>query len=255
MNKDIIHLLTEWPFDPENSIRKIIDEDGTERIQVRVDQGAFQGILQMELDGRPDGRRPHETDFVLEYYREKLDLLINDSGSEEGFCLGEDDCKELFDESRRMYERYVFLLQIQDYDRVIRDTEFNMALFRFVNRYADNDENKNNLEKWWPYVVRIHAVARVMISMQSEDFESAFKIIDEARERIEGLGEVDTEEFHIERRRSFQALEDLKKELNEKRPETLLDKLNKELDQAIEREEFERAAKLRDRLKELEEHS
>ncbi len=255
MNDNIVNLLSEWPFDPENSIRKVIDEDGTERIQVRVDQGAFQGILQMDLDGRPDGRRPHDSDFVLEHYREKLDTLIGDSGSDDGFCLSEKDCQELFDESRRMYERYVFLLQVQDYDRVIRDTEFNMALFRFVNRYAEREEDQSNLEKWWPYIIRIHAVARVMIAMQNEDFEASFTIIGEARDQIEELEEVDAEEFRIEQRRSVQALDDLEKELNQKRPNTLEDRLKEELDQAIEQEEFEKAAKLRDRLKELEEEA
>lgn len=255
MNENIVHLLSDWPFDPENSTRKVIDEDGTERIQVRVDQGAFQGILQMDLDGRPDGRRPHDQDFVLEHYRDKLDTLITDNGSDEEFTLSESDCEELFDESRRMYERYVFLLQIQDYDRVIRDTEFNMALFRFVNRYADREEDQLNLEKWWPYIIRIHAVARVMIAMQNEDFDASFTIIDEARDRIKDLDEVDAEEFRVEQRRSVQALDDLAKELDEKRPHTLFDQLKKELDQAIEREEFERAAKLRDRLRELEEEA
>ena len=255
MNENIINLLSEWPFDPENSIRKVIDDDGTERIQVRVDQGAFQGILQMDLDGRPDGRRPHDQDFSLEHYREKLDTLITDNGSDDGFSLSEEDCEELFDESRRMYERYVFLLQIQDYDRVIRDTEFNMALFRFVNRYAERETDQLNLEKWWPYVIRIHAVARVMIAMQNEDFEASFSIIGEARDRINELEEVDAEEFRIELQRSLQALQDLEKELDQKRPHTLLDRLKKELDQAIEQEEFERAAKLRDRVKELEEQA
>ena len=48
MAEDIGQLLHRWPYDPHNSIRKVIDPDGTEKIQVRVDQGAFQGILQME---------------------------------------------------------------------------------------------------------------------------------------------------------------------------------------------------------------
>ena len=50
MNEDIGQILENWPFDPENSIRKVIDSSGVEKIQVRVDQGAFQGVLQMNLD-------------------------------------------------------------------------------------------------------------------------------------------------------------------------------------------------------------
>ena len=54
--KDITDLLQAWTFDPEANVRRIEGEDGIEKIQVRIDQGAFQGILQLDLDGRPDGR-------------------------------------------------------------------------------------------------------------------------------------------------------------------------------------------------------
>ena len=67
MSEDIGHILKKWAYDAQNSIRKVIDSNGGEKIQVRVDQGAFQGILQMELDGRPDGKRPHSHTFVFDY--------------------------------------------------------------------------------------------------------------------------------------------------------------------------------------------
>ena len=94
-----------------------------------------------------------------------------------------------------------------------------------------------------------------MIATQNEDFESASEIINEAREKIKALDQVDAEEFRIEKRRSVQALDDLEKELLSKRPLNLLDRLRKELGDAIDKEAFERAAKLRDRIRELEELS
>ena len=255
MNEDIGQILENWPFDPENSIRKVIDPSGVEKIQVRVDQGAFQGVLQMNLDGRPDGRRPHDADFAFDHYKATQADLLEKEGSLDAFQLSQEECQELFDESRRIYERYVFLLQIQDYDRVIRDTEQNMDLFQFVNTYAEREEDRNNLEKWWPYIIRIHGVARVMIATQNDDFESASEIIAEARKRITGLDQIDAEEFRIEKRRSVQALDDLEQELLSKRPLNLLERLKKELGDAIDQEAFERAAKLRDRIRELEELS
>ena len=44
MKKDITDLLQAWTFDPEANVRRIEGEDGIEKIQVRIDQGAFQGI-------------------------------------------------------------------------------------------------------------------------------------------------------------------------------------------------------------------
>ena len=252
MTEDIGRILKAWPYEPENSIRKVIDSNGSEKIQVRVDQGAFQGILQMELDGRPDGRQPHNQNFVLDHHKDHLHRHISEQGTESGFNLSQEICQELFDESRQIYERYVFLLQIQDYDRVIRDTERNMEMFRFINRYAEREEDKQNLEKWWPYILRIHAIARVMITTQNADYESGIRIIQDTLQKIEGLEEVDAEEFGFEKQRSVKALRELTEELEGKRPLSQVEKLKQDLLRAIEKEEFERAAELRDRILEIE---
>jgi hypothetical protein len=254
MIEDIGPILRHWPYNQDNSIRKIIDPNGAEKIQVRVDQGAFQGILQMELDGRPDGRTVHDMPFILDHYRSTLDDHIREHGTENGFQLTQSHCRELFDESRQIYERYVFLLQIQDYDRVIRDTERNMDLFRFVNRYASDEKDRINLEKWWPYILRIHAIARVMIATQDEDYESGIQIIRDVLSKIEALEEIDAEEFHVEKRRSSKALGELLEELEQKRPLTEAERLKKDLLSAIEQEEFEKAADLRDRIQKIEQN-
>ena len=252
MPEDIGRILRAWPYDAQNSIRKVIDFDGAEKIQVRVDQGAFQGILQMELDGRPDGERPHDRTFVLDFYKDALQKHTARQDTDSRFTLNREACAEIFDESRRLYERYVFLLQIQDYNRVVRDTERNMDVFRFVNQHAEHEEDRVNLERWWPYILRIHAVARVMINVQNENYDSALDIIREALKKIENLEDVDAEEFHMEKKRSHQALKELEAEIAKKRPLSRSEQLQKELTEAIEKEEFEKAAKLRDRIRALE---
>lgn len=252
MGTDITELLDDWEYDPESNVRKIKGADGVTKIQVRVDQGAFQGILQLNLDGRPDGRRPYDNDFVLDHYTGVLeDHRSSHGGSDRDFRLDRDVCKELFDESARIYGRYVFLLQIKEYRRVVRDTERNMALFRFVNRYAAHEEDRNNLEKWWPYILRIDATARAMLAVDEEDFDGAIGRLSRARQKIEDLDEVDAEEFHSERERSIEAIDELVKELSERRPLSEKERLRKELEAAVSREEFERAAVLRDRLNDL----
>lgn len=249
--EDISDLLKGWDYDPQNSIRKVIDEEGTEKIQVRVDQGAFQGILQMDLDGRPDGKKPHDHEFVLDYYEAMLEGHEKKTGSDEGYALSKPECEELFDESRRLYERYVFLLQVQDHDRVIRDTERNMAVFRFVNTYAEQEEDRLHLEKWWPYILRINATAHALKAAEVEAFGQAQEVLQEAREKIAALKEVDAEEFFAEKERSRRALEELEADMAERQPLSKAEELKKALEEAIEREEFERAAELRDRIQAL----
>lgn len=246
MDSDITRLLEDWTFDPEANVRKIEGEDGIEKIQVRVDQGAFQGILQLNLDGRPDGKRPYDTDYVLDHYEE----LSRQEGAG-SFELDAEACKELFDESARIYGRYVFLLQIKEYDRVIDDTERNMRLFRFVNRHAATEEDRNNLQKWWPYILRIHATARAMQATDGDDYEEALQILADTRQQIETLSEVEAEEFFAEKERSLEALDELVDELAGKRPLSQREQLEKDLQMAIANENFEQAARLRDQLRDL----
>ena len=252
MNQDIDSLLQAWEFDPQANVRKIWGDEGVQKLQVRIDQGAFQGILQMNLEGRPDGKRPYDFDFALDYYHHSLEKHREEhGGNETGFSLDRKACEELFDESGRVYGRYAFLLQLKDYERVVRDTERNMGLFRFINTYAREEEDRMNLEKWWPYILRIHTTARAMLCCQRQDFDQAFSIVQEAREKIDDLPEMEAEEFVLERERSREALGQLEEELQRSKPLSREEQLEQELEEVIERDEFEKAAVIRDELKKL----
>ena len=256
MKKDITDLLQAWTFDPEANVRRIEGEDGIEKIQVRIDQGAFQGILQLDLDGRPDGRRPYGNAFVLDHFREALERYRHQHNADDkGFTLEPSDCKELFEEGARLYERYVFLLQLKDYERVIRDTERNMNLFRFVNRYAAQEDDRLNLEKWWPYILRINGTARAMTACAEEAYDRALAVIEETRERIAACQTVEADEFHAEMERSEEVLNELQREVEELRPLSRLEQLKRLQEEAVAREDFERAALLRDELRKLQEES
>jgi tetratricopeptide (TPR) repeat protein len=251
-NQDISSILKNWDYHPESNVRKIVGEDGAQKLQVRVDQGAFQGILQLNLDGRPDGSRPHDAEFVLDHYCESAKAHeARNKGKEEGFELDRPSCQELFDESARVYGRYVFLLQLKEYDRVIRDTERNMKLFEFVHTYASHEDDRQNLQKWWPYILRIHATARAMLAFEEKRFDESVEILGEAKEKIEDLTEVDAEEFEVEKERSGRALDELAEELRNRKPLSRREQMQKDLEEAVAEENFEKAAEVRDKLRDL----
>jgi hypothetical protein len=251
MSDDVLDILRRWRYTPEQNVRKIIDRSGREKIQVRVDQGAFQGLLQMELDGRPDGERPFGFEYYLDYYQHARDRFVERTGSDKGFVLSPKSCQRLFNESRRIYERYVFLLQISDYKRVIRDTERNMELFRFIHRYAEQDDDRNHLRRWWPYVLRMNVEAQLVPLLRNEQVEEALGLVRDAERRINELDEVEAEEFYAERDRSLRYLKDMALRLKNELPPEPGDRLQNELIEAILEEHFERAAEIRDRLREL----
>ena len=256
MVQDLNSILQAWEFDPETNMRKIWGDDGVQKIQVRIDQGAFQGVLQVNLDGRPDGKKPHGCEFLLDYHSQALEAHRQaNGGATTGFLLDHAACQELFDEGTRIYGRYIFLLQIRDYSRVIRDTERNMRLFRFVNTHGEQEDDRMNLEKWWPYILRINATARAKQACEKQDYDQALELVEEAREKIADLPEVNTEEFFAELQRSQQVLDELEEEIRSDRPLSPEETLETKLQKAIEREEFEKAVVLRDELNRLREQS
>ena len=73
MKDDIGELLNNWSFDPDEFIaRRITASDGTEKIQIRIDMG----VLQLEVEGRPDGERPHDFHRFYPTIKRKLSQPI-----------------------------------------------------------------------------------------------------------------------------------------------------------------------------------
>ena len=139
MSKDISKLLAEWPYGAGGNIRRLTGEDGHEKVQIRVCLDTFHGLLQFDCDGRPDGKRPHGKEFYLDHLEEKRQLFVEAGGQSEQFRLTHAQCRKLFDESNMVYHRYVLMLQVADFARVIRDTARNMGQ-AFDKSKTDNKE-------------------------------------------------------------------------------------------------------------------
>jgi UvrB/UvrC motif-containing protein len=246
MDPDLKPFLESWPYDPEDCVRVITLANGREVIQVRLPLG----IEQYELDGRPDGSRPHGDGSSLEHYLTRLDEARK-SGSEAGFRLDPDECVELFNEGVLYYYRYLHLFQLKDWPRTVRDTVRNLKLFDFVHKYAKRNEDRQYLEQWRPYVLRINAVAAAMVAMGENNHHRALALVHNAAEAIEALPDVDEDTFRFERRRSMEALHELAEEIQKSKPLTELEQLENQLLEAVTAERYERAAELRDRIRNL----
>jgi hypothetical protein len=247
MKHDITELLDEWEYDPLNHVRKIVGDDGREKIQVRVELG----ILQMEVDGRPDGERPYGMESLFDYQQAQLNQHISEHGSEEGFTLDAEACEELRQEGLLYYHRYVLFFELGDYERTIRDTGRNGRLFDFVWRYAQDRKDALALEQYRPYIIRMNASARALGDAQLRKYDSAIKHVRDAMEKIENLPAMDNPTFLFEKNRSLSVLSGMLKELRAKKPPSRIDALRKELAKAIREERFEDAARLRDEIENL----
>jgi len=243
---DISRILQNWPYDPENDARMVPAEDGRQILQVRTPLG----LEQFELDGRPDGAKPHGMESALEYYTLSL-KRAKETDPQADFGLDEPQCTELFNEGTLYYFRYVRLFQLKDWKRTIRDTARNLRAFDLIHQHARREEDREFLEKWRPYVIRVNASAAVMLELETPDYQRALRLAQEAIERIDALDEIDDETFKFERERSRVALRELVAQIKRNRPLSEMEQLESQLRRAIDRQEFERAAELRDRIRAL----
>jgi tetratricopeptide (TPR) repeat protein len=241
---DLRPWMDEWPYDPENNVRVVRGAHGREILQVRLPLG----LEQYEMEGRPDGQRPHGHESALEY---QLQRQAQAAGHDLAFRLSAEDCAELFAEGVLYYYRYLQLFQIKDWKRTIRDTERNLKVFDLVHQCAEREEDQQYLEQWRPYILRIHTIARAMIELEQGKYTPALEITQQAIEVIENLPGIDQEVFTFERQRSLTALRELAAQLKRNRPLTKLERLERSLRQAIKNQAFERAAKLRDEIRVL----
>ena len=246
MSADITDILREWEFDSDNQIRIVQADDGRQVLQVRQPMG----IEQYELDGRPDGKKPFGRDSALDEYESRLESYKAAHGSDEGFGLSHEDFATLQGEGVLYYFRYLVLFQIGDFVRTSRDTDHNLSLFRLVEKYMDSEDDRKELLQYKPYVVRMNAIARAMISLHKEMKSAAEEILNGAISTIEDMRDIDTPAFQFERVRSLNYLKATLKQIHDKK-DSPIEALKTELATAIDEEDYERAAALRDRIREF----
>ncbi len=247
MSSDITRILKDWEYDSGNMIRIIKADDGRDVLQVRQPLG----IEQYELQGRPDGLAPEGKECYVELYSERLREHVAAHGSEEGFTLSHDDLVRLQNEGVLYYYRYLVLFQIGDFERTASDTDHNLALCELVDKFADKETDKKEVLQYRPYILRINAISKAMISLNHQLKAAAMEIIETAIDVIKKMPNIDTPAFQFEKIRSINSLRATLKQIQEQKVSPL-DKLRADLDRAVEEEDYEAAAQIRDRIRELE---
>src|SRR5208283_3878037 len=176
MSFDISALLDQWDYQPgQVVVRRFRGKDGVDKIQLRVDLG----LLQMNAEGRPDGKRPMGHLSLLEYYQARLNKYVAaQGGNDSGFKLKAEDCARLQLEALQYHHRYICLLQLEDYAAVIRDAERNLAVFDFVTQHAESEELAWSLQQFRPQLLMVLTRARAAQALAVNDHELAIQQIE-----------------------------------------------------------------------------
>lgn len=238
MKRDL-HLdrqLKQWKFDPHTlSVRIVKGGDGRDVIQMRVDMG----ILQLETTNRPDGDSPHKHPSYLDY-------LVNRRLEDAEFELDENECNEVDREFMQFYHRRICWLRLQFYRRAVMDADHTLKLMEVAHQHSPDDDWASSHEQYRPFVWFHRTQAEALAELEENGAEEAVQAVTRGLDAIrEIFVEHDVEEqFESDELvvRLVELRESLRREYDVGRT------LQEQLDEAVQKEQYERAAELRDEL-------
>lgn len=259
MDSDLTELLEEWPFQPgQINVRLIQGGDGEPRIQVRLDLG----VLQMFVDGRPDGQRPQGFDSLLELHEARLDELRGVRELEAGLVeeaegeqdsndpelvLTQEDCRLIREEAVQYYHRYIALLVLEDYEGVARDTSRNLRALDLIAEHAESDDDRRLMEPNRPYIMMMRARALASLALKNDESKAAVQAIEDGIEALRRYFADRGEGFDESNEVSM--LREMRDALAPKLPVSQKGELRQRLEAALASENYELAAILRDELR------
>lgn len=248
MSFDISALLDQWDYQPgQVVVRKFQGKDGHEKIQLRVDLG----LLQMNAKGRPDGKRPFGRESLLEHYMDLLEKFKREHGNDgKEFHLTAEDCGRLQQEFIQYHHRYICLFQLEEYDAVIEDTERNLKVFDFVEKYANSDE-VSWLLQFRPQCLMMRVRARGAAALKANRYDQVVSLVEAGLEEIRQFYREHERLDLAEQSGEIQSLEMWLQEIQSKRPMTKREKLESALNEAVKNEDYEKAAQVRDELRKM----
>jgi hypothetical protein len=242
LSKDISGILAGWDFDADEMQVRIVDGlDGKSKLQMRIDLG----LIQMELDGRPDGVRPFGFDSLLDYQLARAAKSKGDS-----YTIDAEACAALMREGVQFYHRYIAAFNLQRFDLVVRDTTRNLELFAFARKHAARKSDWLQFDRYRPYVTMMRARALGLAAMAKDDHRAALAAIDQG---IEGIREFLTDHEQPEEAECMELafLLRWRQEVEGERPIGPIERLEQQLERAVAAEEYEEAARLRDQISRL----
>ncbi len=230
IRRDLDDILEDWPFQPQAvSARLVAAANGREVLQMRVDLG----VLQMESSGRPDGTKPGGAESYL-------DLLLREAFRQgDRTELDEVQIEEIDREFSQFYHRRICWLAVREFERAVVDAEHTLALMDFLDR-CEADEHWIQEQTQQRGLVLFHRTqAAALAHLEKNGAEAAIEEINGGLEKIEAL----------DRSQPSQVVRQLRELQDWVRGEYQVDRtLNEQLADAVNAEEYERAARLRDEL-------
>tara|TARA_B100000700_G_scaffold17150_1_gene16932 strand:+ start:1300 stop:2031 length:732 start_codon:yes stop_codon:yes gene_type:complete len=237
-SRNISDILEDWDYDAQSIRARIVAGQNGEPdvLQMRVEMG----LIQMAVDGRPDGYRP-------EGFATYLDFLLQEEITRgRDWELDDEYCVEVDREFMQFYQRRISWLSIKEYGRVVEDADHTLALMDFCKRHSPDDGWTIVHEQYRPFVLFHRTQAAAYQQLNDATPQAAIQCINDGLATIKSIFEEHDLEEHFDEDELVGQLREIRESL---RNEYSVGKtLHEQLADAIASEQYERAAEIRDQL-------
>jgi hypothetical protein len=240
MTQDIDAALRGWEYKPGIVQARLVDaSDGRQVLQMRLDVG----ILQMETTGRPDGTRPHGAATYFDHLRR----LAEKHRGDEPFVLDDEQCVEADREFVQFYHRRICWLALKEFGRAATDADHTLAFMDFVRDHSPNEEYTQAHEQYRGFVLFQRTQAAAASAIEQQDAEAAIDAIRTGLDRLREFFAAHEVEEQMEEDVMVQQLRRMETSLRQ--THGIDETLEEQLARAVANEEYETAARLRDKLR------
>ncbi len=236
-SEHIDKLLRKWPYEPQTlGVRECQGVDGREILQMRIDMG----VLQLEMEGRPDGSRPGGCETYFDFLQGEA-VRYGDE-----FVLDEDQCNEVDREFVQYYHRRICWLRLQRYERAVADADHTLGLMDFCRKHSPDEQWMMSHEQYRPFVMFHRTQAAALSVLEDDGPEAAIHQINAGLDRLRIVFEEFEADEHYDDDELVGRLRELREALREQY--AVGRTLHEQLADAVAAEEYELAARLRDEL-------
>jgi hypothetical protein len=237
---NIDRILRDWPFEPNAAnVRVVKGENGRQVLQMRMDLG----LMQLEIEGRPDGSRPHGFETYYDFLVEEAVHMGED------FVLSEEQCNEADREFVQYYHRRHCWLRMRNFRKAMADADHTLGLMDFCRDHSGDESWTVSHEQYRPFVIFQRTQAEAMAEIDEKGERGphlAVSAIDRGLERIREVFAEHEAEEHFDEDEMVGKLRELRDTLREQFDDE--SRLKQKLSEAVAAEQYELAAKIRDEL-------
>jgi hypothetical protein len=242
MSQDIDAALRGWDFKPGVVQARLVQAgSGRQVIQMRVDLG----ILQIETRERPDGTRPHGCPTYFDYLKQQARVAAR---AKQPFVLSEEQCLEADREFVQFYHRRICWLALRNFARAVADADHTLRFMDFVREHSPGEEYTQAHEQYRGFVLFQRTQAAAARALEQNNAEGAVDEIRAGLEKMRAFFAAYDAEEQMEEDGMVQQLRKMEKSLRDSHG--IGATLHEQLADAVAREDYETAAKLRDALRE-----